>query len=117
MREVDRIGNRISVRGINRDELVPLPHLKLAANLQILPRAPLLPNASLPNHLHKRTRAAVENGQLQIVEFDNRVIDAHPDECRKHVLGGGNEHALLHETGRVADASLRSEEHTSELQS
>ena len=56
------------------------------------------------NHLDKRTGAAIEDGQLQIVELDDGIVDADTDKRREQVLGGGDEHALLHQAGGVADA-------------
>ena len=47
--------------------------------------------------------AAVEDGQLQVVELDDDVVDAHADERGEQVLGGGDEHALAHEAGGIAD--------------
>jgi hypothetical protein len=58
----------------------------------------------LLNHFDKGTRAAIENGQFQIVQFDDGIVDADPGKRREQVLGGGDEHALLHQTGGVADA-------------
>ena len=60
--------------------------------------------AGLLNHVHKRPGAAIENGQLQVIELDNRVIDAHADERGKQMFGGGNQHALFHQAGGIADA-------------
>ena len=48
-------------------------------------------------------RAAVEDGQLEVVELDDDVVDAHADERGEQVFGGGDEHALAHEAGGVAD--------------
>src|SRR5579859_2975415 len=104
MREVDRVGNRIRVRGIDRDELVPLAHLDLAANLQILAETPLFADSRLPNHLNKGTSAAVEDGQFEVVQLDDRVINAHADEGGKHVLGGRDEHAFLHKARGITYA-------------
>ena len=65
--------------------------------------APLLAEAGAGDHLDVGKRAAVEDGQLQVVELDDGVVDAHADEGREQVLGGGDEDALLHQAGGVAD--------------
>src|ERR1039457_2389405 len=51
----------------------------------------------------REANVTVEDGQLQVVEFDDGVIHAHADEGRQQVLGGGDKDALLHQTGGVAD--------------
>src|SRR5580693_2097328 len=99
MRKINGIGDGISIRRIDSDELAALAHFELAANLQILASAPLFADARLANHLHKWPRAAVENGQFQVVELDDGVINPHADERREHVLRGGNENALVHPAG------------------
>jgi hypothetical protein len=48
-------------------------------------------------------RAAVEDGELEVVEIDEDVVDAEAEEGGEQVLGGGDEHALAHEAGGVAD--------------
>ena len=50
-----------------------------------------------------RQRAAVQNGQLKIVQLDNDVVDAHADQRREQMFGGGDQHALAHQAGGVAD--------------
>src|SRR5579863_10335695 len=104
VREVDGVRNRIRVAGINRNKFVPLAHFQLAANLQIFARAPLLAYASLANHVDKRLGAAVEDGQFQVVELDDGVVDAQADERREQVLGSRNQHAFFHQAGGIADA-------------
>ena len=49
-------------------------------------------------------RRAVENGQLEGVEFHVDVVHAAGVERRQQVLGGGEQDALLHQAGGVADA-------------
>ena len=78
MREIDGIRDGISIGRIHRDKLVPFPQLQLAADAQIGPRTPLFANAGLLYDFHKGQRAAVEDGQLQVVEFDDGVVDAQP---------------------------------------
>ena len=55
------------------------------------------------DHLDEGLRAAVEDGDLEVVEFHDGVVDAHADEGRQQVLGGRDEHALFHQAGGVAD--------------
>ena len=103
MRKVDGVAHRVSLRGIDADELVAFAHLVGPQDLEIGALAPLLPQAGAGDHFDVRQRAAVENRQLQVVELDDGVVHAHADEGREQVLGGGDEHALLHQAGGVAD--------------
>src|SRR6202451_266047 len=104
MRKIDGVGNGISVCRIYRDKLVAFAHLQRVANAKIASGTPLLADSDLLNQFHKRLCAPIQNRQLQIVQFDNSVIDAGSDESRKQMLGSGNQYALLHKAGRVAGA-------------
>src|SRR5579871_416170 len=104
MREVDRVGDGITIAWVDGDELVSLAHLHLAANLQILPRSPLLPDSCLENHLDEGLRAAIEDREFKIIEFHDGIVDANPDKRREKMFGGRNKNALLHQAGGVADA-------------
>src|SRR5579864_464853 len=104
MREIDGIRDRVGVGRIDSDELVTLAHLYFAADLQIFSRPALLANACLANHVHKRLRAAIQDGKFEVVELNNRVVNSQADEGGKNVLGSGDEHAFLHQAGGVADA-------------
>ena len=48
-------------------------------------------------------RASIENWKLKVVDLHDHVIDSHADKGREEVLRGGDEDALPHQTGRVAD--------------
>jgi hypothetical protein len=49
-------------------------------------------------------RAAVEDGDLEVVDLDDDVVDAEADESGEQMLGGLDKDALAHEGGGVADA-------------
>src|ERR1700720_2501273 len=104
MRKVDRIRNRINVRGINSNEFIALAQLDLPPDTKISARFALLPYSRLLNHFDKRARTAIQDRQLQIVQLNDSVINANPGERREQMLGGGDEHALLHQAGGVTDA-------------
>ena len=55
------------------------------------------------NQIDKRLSAAIENRHFQVVDFDERVVDAHAVEHAEQVLGGRDQHALAHQAGGVAD--------------
>ena len=67
-------------------------------------RPSLFADARLLDHLDKGFGAAVKNRQFEVVELDDRIINADADDRREHMLGRGDEHALLHQARRVADA-------------
>src|ERR1700728_1557833 len=46
---------------------------------------------------------AVEDRQFEVVDFDDDVVDAGAEKRGEQVLRGGDEHALAHEAGGVAD--------------
>ncbi len=55
--------------------------------------------------LHVRRSAAVQNGNFQVVDFDERVVHSHAVEHAEQMLGGGDQHALPHQAGGIAYAS------------
>lgn len=61
--------------------------------------------AGLIEELEKRLGGTVENGDFDIVEVDEDVVDAVGVGGGEKMLGGGEQDALLHEAGGVADAS------------
>ena len=97
--------NGINVRRIHGNEFIAFAQFDLAHDPEISARLALPPDSGLLNHLDKGTGAAVQNGQLEIIQFDNGVVDANASKRREQVLGGGDEHALLHQTRRITDAS------------
>ncbi len=67
-----------------------------------LAAAALLADAHAVEGFHIGQGAAVENGQLQVVDLDDHVVDAHADEGGEQVFGRRDEHALAHQAGCVA---------------
>ena len=103
MREIDGVADRVAFRGIDADELVAFLHFVGAQDLEINAFAALLAKAGLVIISMNGMRAAVEDGDFEVVELHDGVVDAHADEGRQQVLGGGDEHAFLHQAGGVAD--------------
>src|ERR1035441_4995732 len=104
VRKVDRIRNRIGVCRIHGNEFIALAQFDLPHDPEISARFALSPNPRLLNHFYKRTGAAIQNGQLKIVQLDDGIVDADAGKRREQVLGSGDEHALLHQAGGVTDA-------------
>src|ERR1022692_3624975 len=125
------------MRRVNADALGTFHHFNRLHDASKRPVRALPAQSDFGQHLYIRSSAAIEDRQLQGVQFHKGVVDADAHQAREQVLGGGDQHALLHQTGGVADASdmppasfnlevvqvgsaeddPRSEEHTSELQS
>ena len=101
--EMDVVGDAVAFAGIDGDELAVLPDFHTLQYAQILPPAPLAADAYLGESFHVREGAPVEDRQLQIVQLNDDVVDAHADEGGKKMLGGGDEHTLAHDAGGVAD--------------
>src|ERR1700686_1645049 len=95
----------IGICGIDSDRFIAFAQFNLAEDTKIGARLALFPNPGPLNHFDKGFSAAVEDGQFEIVEFYDGVVDTHASEGREQVLGGGDEHALFHQAGGVADAS------------
>ena len=60
-------------------------------------------DADIVEGLDIRQRAAVEDGQFEVVELDDHVVDAHADTGREQVFGGRDQDALAHQAGGVSD--------------
>ena len=100
-RKIHLIGDGVAAAGVHSDEFVAFSHLDVFENAEILAAAALLLEANLAKRLGVRQSAAVENGQLEIVEFDSNVIDAAAKEGGEQMFGGGDENALAHQAGGV----------------
>ena len=72
-------------------------------NAEVLAAAALAFESDVAEGLGVRECAAVEDGELEVVEFDEDVVDAGAEEGGEQMLGGGDEDALTHEAGGVAD--------------
>src|SRR5229473_3578354 len=78
MRKVNRVRDGVGVRRVYRNKLVRFAQFECAANSNVSSRAALFSYPGSADQIHKRSRTSVQNGQLQVIQFDNRVIDAHP---------------------------------------
>ena len=94
---------RVAVAGIDADELVALAHFDGLRMRRYSRRRRWVLRPTLAEGLDVGQSAAVEDGQLEVVQLDDDVVDAHADERGEQMLGGGDEDALAHEAGGVAD--------------
>src|SRR5690242_5765155 len=104
MRKIDAVGNRVLLGRLDGDKLLSLAQLQIANHAQVGARAPLFANAGAMNGLYEGLCAAVKNRQIQVVELNDRIIDAASYQGRKQMLGSGDEHAFFHQAGGVTDS-------------
>ena len=88
MREIDGVGDGIGVCGINRNEFIAFTQFEFSPDAEICSGAALFADSGAVNHFDERPRAAIEYGQLKIVEFHDRVVDTSTDEGREQMFGG-----------------------------
>ena len=100
--EVDRVVDAVAVAGIDADELVVLAHFDLE-DADVFAAAALDLDADVVEGFDIGKRAAVEDGEFEVVDLDDDVVDAGADAGGEKVLGGGDEDALAHEAGGVGD--------------
>ena len=101
--KIDGVVDAVAVAGVDADELVAVVDLDGLEDAEVLAAAALLLEADGLEGLDVGQGAAVEDGELEVVEFDDDVVHAVADEGGEKVLGGGDEHTLAHEAGGVAD--------------
>ena len=101
--EIDLVGNAVAPARIDADELIAFADFDSLADAEVFAAAALCLEADVTEGFDIGERTAVEDGELEVVNFDDDVVDAASDEGRKQVLGGGDEHTLAHQAGGVAD--------------
>jgi len=106
--EVDGVVDGVAVAGIDADELVAggraFADFDGLEDADVLAFAALAFEAGGEDGGDVGEGAAVEDGDLEVVDFYDDVVDAEADEGGEKVLSGLDEDALAHEGGRVGDA-------------
>ena len=74
------------------------------ADAKVAALAAVLVDAGLFEQPHEGQTAAIQDGNFQVVDFHVDVVDPHGIENAQQVLSGGDENALAHQAGGVADA-------------
>jgi hypothetical protein len=77
---------------------------ELFSNSDVLPGAILSNNANARDGFNVWQRAAVEDGNFEVVEFDIHIIDTDSIESREQVFDGRYPHASMHQRCRIGDA-------------
>jgi len=62
-----------------------------------------LADSGRADQIDKGLAAAIEDGNFEVIDFDEGVVYAHAVEGAEQVLGGGDQHALAHQAGGVTD--------------
>ena len=106
--EVDGVVDGVAVAGVDADEFVAgggvLADFDGLEDAEVFALAALAFEAGGEDGGDVGEGAAVEDGDFEVIDFDDDVIDAEADESRQEMLGSLNEDALAHERGGVGDA-------------
>src|SRR5258708_7474942 len=103
MGEEDVASKQEAITGRDGNALAAAFDRNRTADAQITPPLTVQLDARPADQIDKRLAAAVENRHLQVVDFDESVVDAHAVEHAEQMLGGRDQHALAHQAGGVAD--------------
>ena len=98
-------GKQKTIRRKDRDSLPRRFDRNRPTYSEVTPAAAIRPYTGFAKKIGKRPAAAIENRNLEVIDLDGRVIDAHAIDHAQQMLSGRNEHALAHQTGGVANAS------------
>lgn len=104
MGEINVAANAEFVGGINADAAAVFDDFDGLEDAEVAASAAKAAEAGLIEKLEERFGGTVENGNFDVVEVDEDVVDAVRIGGGKKVLGGGEKDALLHEAGGVTDA-------------
>jgi hypothetical protein len=92
------------VGGIDADAAAVIDDFDGLENLKVAAFSTEAAEACLIQELEEGLGGTVEDGDFDVVEVDEDVVDAIGIGGGEKVLGGGEQDALLHEAGGVADA-------------
>jgi hypothetical protein len=103
--KIDVAADTELVGGIDADAAAVFDDLDRFEDFKVAPFAAQATKAGLIEELEERLGGTIEDGDFDIVEVDEDVVDAVGVGGGEKVLGGGEQDALLHEAGGVAYAS------------
>jgi len=104
MREINVAADTEFAGGIDADAAAVFDDFDSLEDAEIAALAAEAAEAGLIEKLEERLGGTVEDGNFDVVEVDKNVVDAVGIGGGKKVFSGGEEDALLHETGCVTDA-------------
>ena len=101
---VNETMNAEFIGGINADAAVSIGKFERLEDTNVAPLAAQPACARARKEINERLGRAVEDGQLEGVEFDINVVHAAGVKSRENVLGSRKQHALLHQACGIAHA-------------
>jgi hypothetical protein len=105
VRKIDVAADTEFVGGIDGDATAVFDHFDGLADAEIASLAAKAAEAGSIEELEKGLGGTIEDGDFDVVDVDEDVVDAVGIGGGEKVLGGGEEDALLHEAGGVTNAS------------
>ena len=109
MWETDLVFEAQRVRRIDGDTLAVLFEYERLFDTDVVARSLQLNDPRLPDGFRIGQCAAVEDRNLEIVEFDNGIVDTQAVERRKQVLDRGNPDATAHQRRGIGDPCDRTD--------
>jgi len=104
MGEIDVTADAEFVGGINADAAAVFDDFDGLEDAKVAAFSAKAAEAGLIEQLKERFGGTVEDGNFDVVEIDENVVDSVGVGGGEKMFGGGKQDALLHEAGGVADA-------------
>jgi hypothetical protein len=104
MGEIDVAADAEFVGGMDRDAAAIFDDFDGFEDTEVAAFAAKAAKAGLIEELEERLGGPVEDGDFDVIEVDEYIVDAVGVGGGEKVLGGGEQYALLHKAGGVADA-------------
>ncbi len=103
VREEYFAGEQEAVRRQDADALASAFDRHGLANPQVTFAAARLADSGGADEIDEGLAAAVEDRHFEVIDLNEGVVDAHAVEGAEQVLGGGDQYALAHQAGGIAD--------------
>ena len=103
--KIDVAADAEFVGGIDPDAAAVFDDFDRLEDFKVASLAAKATQAGLIEELEEGLGGAVEDGDFDVVEVDEDVVNGVGIRCGKEMLGGGEQDALLHEAGGITDAS------------
>src|SRR6185295_2661785 len=96
-------GEQETIGGQYRDALSSAFHGNRFADSQKAPPPARLTDSGGTDQVDERLSAAVQDWHFEVIDFYESVVDAHAIERAQQMFRGGNQNALPHQAGGIAD--------------
>ena len=104
MGEIDVAANAEFVGGIDANAAAVFDDFDRFEDAEVAAFSAKTAEAGLVEQLEERLGRAIEDGDFDVIEVNEDVVDAIGIRGGEKMLGGGEKDALLHEAGGIADA-------------